>query len=894
MLRSRRLHRYQRFLKTLRRSDSRRCFCPVHIHPRPWVPPPCRTTRPYGVDGIQAIRRFHSNPESARDRKLTSVDMDEDYEIPDSIQYLYNDARILKDALHTIRHGDQLSKDAYNTVKKWSDQRIPEAEDMLEKKKQRRKQRKEEEEEEAAGEDKTAARREEELRAELRTLRDLNQSNEALLQVNRKLKRKVQKLQQRIKREEVAGKGSRESVAQLEANTRDDYIFLSLKKKYDDLLQYALKVESENQKLKSLAGMSGEQEGWYNDSERENIGTAQGAVAALRSQVQELRTELARKDEYIVKCEQHLQTLKDNMAVQDSLRGQTSEQGERRTTARGPEVAVLEQEWTRRLIETKETYDRAIQEYKNQLSLLQEKVEAGERDHHSQVQKLTELLAREQERRTQAEKTLESKQKQGHDENREKQEYRKDKNQGNGEDKERQGHEKDRENKGQDEERERQGQRGEREVAGHGENRRTVTDDIASDRDASEAERGDKYSKLASISKSEKSDSPRRPPSSKDRKGNGRIMRSTSLEGDGGIDTNTTVAMEGAERYREALDLIVKRLENLQMSRDWVETTVSVVKDTISQCLQEWRESLEQQQIQWNSQVEQLNAHNTELQKRWREKNKKVESLVKQCSELEQENTKLTHQCALGESRVAAAQASAKLEGLQGLPQKLQELEEALIDSKELLHKAQVEKQALQDQVRQLAEKLSKKEAKLRIEREQSAGRGDEASGLREAVASHKQMVEDTRSDMGLLREQLATKDVLLEQMSAQLEERIRECAHLASQVERYKLKQDQETESFQVRLHEWDSTSHKQLLEAQAQASRYQTQLSTLRSEKEQSEKALRCHNRKLEERLDQLQLKNATLERQLKTITSTFNSMFSTVDLNPPISGVPGTSGL
>lgn len=32
----------------------------------------------------------------ARDRVLTSVDMDEDYEIPDSIQYLYNDARILK------------------------------------------------------------------------------------------------------------------------------------------------------------------------------------------------------------------------------------------------------------------------------------------------------------------------------------------------------------------------------------------------------------------------------------------------------------------------------------------------------------------------------------------------------------------------------------------------------------------------------------------------------------------------------------------------------------------------------------------------------------------------------------------------------------------------------
>lgn len=53
-----------------------------------------------------------------------------------------------------------------------------------------------------------------------------------------------------------------------------------------------MQVESENQKLKSLAGMSGEQEGWFNDSERENTETAQGSVAGLRSQVQELRAEV--------------------------------------------------------------------------------------------------------------------------------------------------------------------------------------------------------------------------------------------------------------------------------------------------------------------------------------------------------------------------------------------------------------------------------------------------------------------------------------------------------------------------------------------------------------------------------------------------------------------------
>lgn len=358
-----------------------------------------------------------------------------------------------------------------------------------------------------------------------------------------------------------------------------------------------------------------------------------------------------------MKCEQHLQTLKDNMALQDSLGGQASGQGER--NARGPEVKFLEQEWTRRLIETKETYDRAIQEYKDQLSLLQDRMESGEQDHHSQVQKLTELLAREEERRVEAEQLLENREK--HSENREQQGYTKDKeNGGCGEDKERQGHEKNGRNKGRDEEeRQRHRQRGEREVGGQSEDRRTGTGNAGSDEGTSEAERRDNHDrpKAESASRSEDSDSHRHPLSSRERNSNGRTVRGTSLEGDGGgarVDASTGVAMEEAERYREALDLIVRRLENLQMSRDWVETTVGVVKETISRCLQEWKESVEQQQVQRSSQVEQLSADNTELRKKLREKSKKVESLTRQCSELEQENTKLVHQCSMAESRVSS------------------------------------------------------------------------------------------------------------------------------------------------------------------------------------------------------------------------------------------------
>lgn len=362
-----------------------------------------------------------------------------------------------------------------------------------------------------------------------------------------------------------------------------------------------------------------------------------------------------------MKCEQHLQTLKDNMALQDSLGGQASGQGERHGAARGPEVTFLEQEWTRRLIETKETYDRAIQEYKDQLSLLQDRMETGEQEHHSQVQKLTELLAREQERRVEAEQLLENREKQGHDENREQRGYTIDsENGGCGEDKVRQGHEKNGRNKGPDEDkRQRQEQRGEREIGGQSEDRRTGTGNADSDKGTPEAERRDKHDlpKPESASRSEESDSHRQPLSRRGRNGNGRTVRSTNLEDDGGgarVDASTGVAVEEAERYREALDLIVQRLENLQMSRDWVETTVSVVKETISRCLQEWRESVEQQQVQRNSQAEQLHADNIELRKKLREKSKKVESLTRQCSELEQENTKLVHQCSLAESRVSS------------------------------------------------------------------------------------------------------------------------------------------------------------------------------------------------------------------------------------------------
>lgn len=48
----------------------------------------------------------------------------------------------------------------------------------------------------------------------------------------------VQQLKQRAKRQGEAGRGSRESVQP----PREDEVILALKKKYEDLLQYVLKV----------------------------------------------------------------------------------------------------------------------------------------------------------------------------------------------------------------------------------------------------------------------------------------------------------------------------------------------------------------------------------------------------------------------------------------------------------------------------------------------------------------------------------------------------------------------------------------------------------------------------------------------------------------------------
>nr|XP_045622606.1 trichohyalin-like isoform X1 [Procambarus clarkii] len=886
MLQSRKLHQYKLFLKTLRRPESKLCSCPSHLHPRPWIPAPCLTTKPYKEDDSLCRSRSHSNPELLThtgqpykmDRSQLNWESDDTGQhTQNSLQHLYNDARILKEAFRKVRHGDHLSKDMCNTVKKWSKEEVVNPRNKRERISKREKHAHADpsKQTEVAADRKSAkhSREEENLRQELRHLRELTQSSAAMMEENKRLMRKINRLRQRLKREETTQKGSGDSAGpEKEIGSREQYVMLSLKKKYDDLLQYVLKVESENQKLKSLIGVSGEQEEIWNGSDREDAECAPRVMARLHNELEVLRGEILRKDEYILECETHLQTMKENAVLHESLRNQNS-------GARSIDTATLEEEWMRRLTETRDMYDRAIQGYKDQLGELQKKLLNSEKIYAMQIQELTTKLMEAQSTSVSANSNAMeiSKPHEARDVRREARV--------NGD------RERDNNNK---EEVERQ-RSGERENAGEtvfeetGKQRQEKSEtDKQKEADEPKKFNDKEHEKDSNVARpNETSRLPSSPEKLDPSTSSAKLPKSDS-------ETISGIVMVGLERYSESLENLVKRLESSSLSRDEIENTVSVIKETIGKCLNEWKESFQQEQTQEKESIDKLKKDYEDLQRKLKGKNKKIESLQNQCKDFEQQNRELHHQYSQLESRLGASQITEQLDVLQGLPKTLHETEKRLLDTRELFQQAQGEKQALQDQLRLLGEKLSKKESKLKEEREQSARREKEIKNLQDSISSLQHQLEDASREASHLQEQLTTKDTILEHTSAQLEERIRECASLSSLIDRYKIQQNQESDRIQAQLNERESSSHKQYLEAQALATRYQAQLSALRTEKDLNEKSHRNHIRKLEEQVDQLQLRNSTLQRQLTTITSTYHSMFSGVDLNLPNAPDPGSSSV
>lgn len=340
---------------------------------------------------------------------------------------------------------------------------------------------------------------------------------------------------------------------------------------------------------------------------------------------------MLKKDEYILECEQHLQTMKENIALHETLSNQKSD-------APGIDTATLEEEWMRRLTETREMYEQAIHGYKEQLGELQGKLLNSEQVHATQVQKLKERLAIAQT------------------------ELRSEKmNEGN--------------INGppgvvkvyDDQERHSYG----------GEN---ISETEVADWSRSEGTGKQGHEKSVGISSSEERECHKETAGSKEVDGEDPNKSFNNKEAEnfkGGENVNKTeepnqtqsntklnkedgdtisgrpLVIAGDESYSKTLEYLVKRLENLCLGGDEVDTTLSVITDTINRCLWEWRESFQQDQAQQKGDADQPKKDYEELQRKLRGKNKKIESLQKQCNDLEQQNMKLLHRCSQLGSQVS-------------------------------------------------------------------------------------------------------------------------------------------------------------------------------------------------------------------------------------------------
>ncbi|XP_042882113.1 golgin subfamily A member 4-like isoform X2 [Penaeus japonicus] len=912
MSRDRRIRHYQRFLKTLKKPESNRCSCTTHLHPRPWVPPPCRTTQPLQEDTSLQNRRSRSNPELMTNTTnlfegQPQPDWESDEESRPSqrhLRKLYREARVLKDALNHVRQGNQLSKDTSHIVKKWSKKRDPEhpprREGPIEEKGQKPTTESQSEMLEALNRSMSEAQQEEEaLRQELQDLRRMAKGSSAMEEENKKLKRKIHQLHRRLRRQEKVPRASHESLgADRELGSRDEFLILSLKKKYEDLLQYVLKVEAENQKLKSLTGLSGEGDGMLRDSDREDAQFGPHVVARLHHELEALREEVARKDGHIVEYEQRLQAMEalkeENITLHKTLRDVYSTS--LKPSDERPITAAVEEEWMRRLAETREMYEQVVQGYKEKFEEMRENMIRSEEVHARRTRELeNEVLSLKRDALIadshKGNQKVNSKSSEGgessgvaYDEDEAAREHRS------------QGIQSTEEPKVSSTENEGEA------VSGKSVEHHQHDGSDADKHMSSKASKGQDTHKLSTkTSGPEKNSESDDIPYSDEMKGDNREKtQQKKVPGETSKEECHSCVAHGqwteTQKYVDTLNALVQRMEKVNPGGEGADT-LSVIREAITSCLQEWRDSFQQQQQQPQQERDSpgLRREYEDLQKRMRSRQKKLESQQKQVKELESQNVKLTHRCSRLESQIKDLQSGEKFGLLQDLPQTLHDTEQKLGEAQIALQNAEAERQLLQDQVLQLGEKLNKKESKLKNEREQNSQKEKETSETKEKLGAARRQAEEMSREAGRLQDQLATKDALLERTSAQLEERIRECAGLSSQVERLRQERSQDWEKIQSQITERDSVTNKQYVDAQAQVARYQAQLSAMRSEKEQAEKSFRQHIRKLEEQLDHLQLRNSTLQRQLSTITTTYHNMFSSVDLHPPSSpGLGGTPGL
>lgn len=317
--------------------------------------------------------------------------------------------------------------------------------------------------------------------------------------------------------------------------------------------------------------------------------------------------QLMEKDDSLKQYEQHLRTLQDsNIALKESLKRQGTGEGRR------SETVVQEEEWMKRFTETREMYEEAIQGYKDQLEHTQRKLVEEEQEHSREVEELNQQFEMIQSELKAKEKNkLEDRQKRVIEEAQDHGRLR-------WEDQEElEGHCREISPK---------------ESPRHQRNElymNTSPMDMNSS-GGKASQKGPRVDVLSNINPS--------------------ATATTGHNRDGEAESAPPPRTE--KMYGEALELIVRRLENLQIGREEVESMSVVIRDTISSCLQEWKESFHQPKAQ-DGDKNQLKVENEDLQKKLKGKNKKIEMLQKQNQDLQQQKEQLLHQQSVLESRVS-------------------------------------------------------------------------------------------------------------------------------------------------------------------------------------------------------------------------------------------------
>ncbi|XP_076057649.1 uncharacterized protein LOC143035052 isoform X2 [Oratosquilla oratoria] len=865
------LKNYRKFLKAIGHQPPRICSCEKSIEKKHWIHAPCKTSKAHQEE---KPRKGFSRSLSALDdmKSLPSNELDSEEEertkmhhraqsSDELLQQLHKETAVLKEALASFEEGKPLPEYVKSIVKKWSkrknyginqdgEERYSDGKkdmnfetETSEEKKKRSSEKNMLLQELQAKYD-IAMEEEKILRLELSKISDELKLREGAEKENLKLKKKVMSLKSRLKRSKDVGRRDSIDEAQ-ELQGRSQVVTQVLKKKYEDLLQYVLKVEAENQKLKIKI-----------DASNQDLASATEPDSCEKDdQIKLLQRNLMKQEEHLEKLaaqnqdlqaqNEDLEILKqENISLRKAL--QNFQEAQKKSHEERENI-LLEEEWISRLAETRQMYENAIQGYKERIesleTILEEELSAKRLQEEALDKRLNDKELEKKSQEEALEKKLEEeelKKKLQEEELKKKLE------------------EEELQKKLQEEELQKKLQEEELRKKLQEEALEKRLQEEALEKKLQEEALEKRLQEESSKSQSEEDES-----------------RQTSAQ-----------SLSKAGTLLQELEEIIQKLKGVDLDGG-SSRGIDVIRDTIEASLNEMREKITSEILMHerkdSESLAKLEAKHIEVLSM---KDKELFRLRKILAELEGKNQHLNEQCQLLELQsqasarnvsIEASELQDRIRALQNLPQTLQETETRLSEMQHTLSQAQNDNEQLHLKLKQLSEKLEKKDMKLKGERQIVAELKEEMSQQREAYSLLQAKLGEEEKKIIQYESEILKRDTILEQTSAQLEERIRECSRVSGEVERLRADKSQALEKLRDQLDMRDSGTSQKLLDAHGKAAKLQAQLSTLRSEKETSERTLRQQIRNLEDQMDQLRLMNSTLQKQLSAVRSTYDSMFT-----------------